>query len=197
MQRAGSHWWDHDAMQSFGSRPVGPVYNGANGVFFVTSELSGINRADRQYAVHKYLPESKEIQTVAQCETKQAAIRTATEMAGDLLAAAREPFVTATALRDLRLALARCNIAVKQNAAAKLIGLAAFYRLAAAAAHKTGDLTIVVKIERELKEWALANTGGKVEIVTQRDPNLATVILRLPSGETNDWMGRGYRVPQE
>lgn len=61
----GQFWFSPDTMKFFASRVLSNVYNGPNGVFFVTSEKRGFDQAvsGRGYTVRKFDPETGRIKT--------------------------------------------------------------------------------------------------------------------------------------
>ncbi len=68
MKEDGSRWWNPATIRFFGSRVESPVYEGAGGIFFVTSEDPP--RHQRKCTVRKFDPLTLKISTVGDyCQT--------------------------------------------------------------------------------------------------------------------------------
>lgn len=88
-RRNGYHWFDTDTMRCFRSRVGDTVYQGAGGIFFVSSEqfvgLDG-RKAERMYTVRRFNPETGDVGTALGVEfntlTRSQANRIAKSMAG-------------------------------------------------------------------------------------------------------------------
>lgn len=64
-KNAGYHFFDKDAMRSFGSRVSDQVYQREGGIFFVTSEKCRYSDEPRGYKARQFLPETGQIKSVS------------------------------------------------------------------------------------------------------------------------------------
>lgn len=81
---AGYRWFDPDSMRFFGTTVLPTVYQGAGGVYFVTSDKD--YNGSKKHSVRKFVPETGEVETVGEVAsyTYNGAINTAiTLAAGD------------------------------------------------------------------------------------------------------------------
>lgn len=61
---AGGHWFDRQTMKHFGSRVLGYVYQGAGGVYFVSSERNRYDPSEGvRYTVRRFDPVDADVYT--------------------------------------------------------------------------------------------------------------------------------------
>lgn len=62
-KQAGWHFFDRKTMRFFNSKVMRPIYEGAGGIFFITSEQD-YDRGQRHYTVRQFNPKTFEVGTV-------------------------------------------------------------------------------------------------------------------------------------
>lgn len=63
-KEAGQFFFSPDTMKFFASKIINQVWDGPNGVFFITSEKNGFDDPERVYTIRKFEPETANIRTV-------------------------------------------------------------------------------------------------------------------------------------
>lgn len=200
MQEAGSHWFDHDTLRYFQCRVSFRGYEGAGGVYFVTSERCGDE--PRRYTVRRYLPERRDIETVGEFNrlTRSRAHREARRLAGPEARVKEEPhrpLSTAEQLaHDIQVGGGECEPVDAEG----LIRLATRHHRLMERECNVGDQYDgegcpkypLASLEALIMQHALACGCG---VVLGGDPRGATVKLVLPNRKTNDWGREGWCVP--
>ncbi len=202
MTAAGSHWWDRGTMRWFKCRVSEQVYEGENGIYFVTSEKGPSEK--RLYSVRKYDPATKDVDTVGDFNSmsRAQAHRLAAKSAGPAATVTAEVYHGPTAAEQLALDVNR------NGGETNAVQMAYMIRLAKA--HQKGmedycngtvqlygedeELTpAFAKLRKKIVDLAKGN--GCAGVHFQGDPRGCTVKLILKNGETNDWGKDGWCVP--
>jgi hypothetical protein len=203
MRARGSHWWDPDTMRFFGTRMVGPVFNGPAGVFFATSEKPP--HGPRGYTVRQFAPDTCDIGTVGEVcgyKSRTTAINAARRASGggDYGNADFHPVGKFEQfLHDIHQHGGHCSMGQARD----LIRLAKRHQRAMTdycngtfdAYDAEGEPA--PRLARLCKRLdTLADSMG-CGIAYQGDPRGCTVKLTFPDGFTNDWGREGYCVPMD
>ncbi len=201
MNAAGSHWWDRDTMRCFGTRASEKVYQGEDGIFFVTSEKPPHGK--RAYSVRQYKPDAKSVDTVGEfCElTRSQAHTAAARLAGPAAIVVESAHKPTSDVEQLCIDIDRGGGCCNKLVASWLIRLATKH-------HKMmEDYCNGVEIydedgealprlqELRTKCEEAAEAAGCKGVNFSGDPRGATVRLILPNEDTNDWAKEGWIVP--
>lgn len=200
MRAAGSHWWDPDTMRFFGTRVVGSrVYNGENGVYFITSEWDGFSGREnnrRAYTIRKYLPDTCDVKTIGDIgqyrdadDAKNEVLRIAGK--GDSNIEQFEP------VSELEQFIYDCrkhgHSATTPDNAAALIALGARWKQDRIDSCNIADHKEAKGLRSKIRKAAAA--VGAVSVILDGDPRGCTVKLVWANGETNDFGKDGWCVP--
>ncbi len=201
---SGSHWFDHDTMRCFGTRCHSQIYNGENGIFFVTGDKT--YNDGRAYTVRQWIPEECDVKTIGefgQYKYRSTAHSTAKRLAGEakIMSQVHNPI---SAADQLVLDMERNGIELKVEDATQLILLARTHHRGCEDWCNTGKETT--------KDWARQKIRKGIDKINayqqydekmylcplfSGDPRGCTVRLVLPNGETNDFAKKGWVVPTE
>ncbi len=213
MRSRGSHWWDPGTMKSFGTRPVGPVYQGPGGVYFVTSDYTGFDRSARAFTVRRFDAEACQIHTTDDGVSGFASKRQAQAEAKKLAAGEGEAQAHAEKFRPvgvvdnfahdlqrhtdpskgttsetLRLARELVRLATRHHR------LMEDYCNGAEVYDAEGEPRQPLKNVRH-KITANAKAAGCKGVLFSGDPRGCTAKLVFADGFTNDFGGEGYCIP--
>lgn len=199
----GSHWFDPGTMRFFKGRVLDTVYQGPNGIFFVSSEQ--YDTQQRRYTVRQFHPETADITTVGDFNvlTKHMAIKTAKAAAGEEHQETSEPYKAVSVgeqfLHELKTHTGR---KVTVQTASQLIALATQHLKLMEHRCNVGDdglyndegeeIGILAKNRAAITKLA---KSMKCRVKFSGDPRGCTVKLILPNGETNDFGGEGWCIP--
>lgn len=208
MRAAGSHWWDPDTMRFWGTRVCGPVYQGDDGIFFVTSEWDGPHGKEcglRAYTVRSYTPATHDVGTVGemgQYDDRRTAQRAAKRSAGvncledgsELRnVSTRDQFIFdcrkhgnpkafGTICDQLRSAAKRHHRMMEQECNGREM--------------HDQDGEPLPPLQRNRHHIAkLAEHVGAVRVDFSGDPRGYTVKLIFPDNASNSWGNDGYGIP--
>ena len=208
MRADGSHWWDPDTMRFFGTRVCGAVYQGDDGIFFVTSEWNGPRGKEqgrRAYTLRQYKPQEKQVDTVGevcQYDNRRTAQRAAEKSAGANCVKDGSPLTRVT-VRD------QFIFDCRKNGNPKAFGTVCDRLRTAAKRHhrmmeqacngrdvydSEGEPLAPLKRNRH-HITALAKDVGAIGVNFDGDPRGFTVKLVFPTGANNTWGQDGYGVP--
>lgn len=191
---AGYHWFDSDTLRFFASKVYGRVYQGENGIYFVSSEKSGFDDEARQYKVRVFNPDTSNVDTYGDRESsykdRPSAERAAIRAAGRNCEVHYEDFVAPTAADDLLRALAAESAAFDLGKVQQLIQLAKrHHRGAERECNEGGDHTTATE-----KKIVALLAGSGIGAIFSGDPRGCTVRLKMPSGRTNDFANTGWCI---
>lgn len=201
VRATGSHWFDPDTMRTFGTRFVGPVFDGKNGIFFATSDKQF--DGSRAYTVRQYNREEKHISTVGSIgdySRRDTAIRAARELSGngDSGESTYQPISTIEQFtHDLNAHGCKTSIARAQS----LIRLAKRHHRFMEEYCNGREMYDAegepVKVLKRNRDSILENAKaiGCKGVVFSGDPRGCTVKLQFRDGFTDDWGKEGYCVP--
>jgi hypothetical protein len=197
----GSHWFDPDTMRFFKTRVLEGVYQGAGGVYFVTSE-KGPSEA-RKYSVRKFTPDTADISTVGEFNemTRAQAIKAAKIAAGAGLVAHMEEFVPVSVAEQFLADLLAhgCKATREQSRnlrsfATRHHALMEDYCNGRAIYDAEGEpLKPLARIRGSIE--ATAKAIGCAGVKFSGDPRGCTVKLIFADGETNDFGKEGWIIP--
>lgn len=202
MTKAGSHWFDTGTLRFFKCRVHYEVYEGDNGIFFVTSEQ--YSEQPRAYTVRQYIPETTDIKTIGDFNTiptRKRAHTIARNAAGDSLKIVSMKHKPRTEAEQLALDITSNGGQCSPSTAASLMFLAT----------KHDNLMVDYRNERR----DIYDQDGEPGLVLSRlqklltttakdclcgiklggDPRGCTAKLIMPNGETNDWGKEGWCIP--
>jgi len=195
MRAEGSHWFDPDSMQFFGSQIDSQVYQGPGGVYFVSSEKPPHDR--RKWSVRQFVPEGADIHTLGTfcgygslADAREAA----REAAGQAAVTTEEKYHPVDDLEQLQHTLNShgCK-GVTPRVCRQLVAKATVHHYwceqecNGTAVGEAGD-----KAEKAILKLAQAIGAG---VKFSGDPRGATVKLVMPDGYTDDWGKEGVCVP--
>lgn len=201
VRAAGSHWFDPDAMRMFGTRVLnGTVYNGENGVYFVTSEWDGFDGKEnnrRAWTVRRFVPETADINTighVCQYRTADQAKQVAEKLCGKGRAVRDQHRLITEAEQFLHnLKNHGCPLVTSVHARSLMVNAAKHHR---ACEHQCNGDERGDSMRRQA-ERSISATCRKIGcgVVFSGDPRGSTVKLVMPDGHTDDWGQEGLCVP--
>lgn len=200
MSASGSHWWDIDSMRFFRTRVGEQVYQGENGIYFVTSERGPTD--PRAYSVRQYDPATKQIETIGEFNayTRAKAHRIAAKLAGANSVVVAAIPTEITPVTQLVIDIGRGGGWCNDFYAGELIRLATFHHRLMEEDCNTGGLhdcdgNPSPRLENTRKAITRFAQDCKCGVAFSGDPRGCTVKLTLPNGKTNDWAGEGWCVP--
>lgn len=220
MRSRGSHWWDPDTMRMFGTKPVGPVYQGPGGVFFVTRDGASFNwreTGNTGYTVRRFNADEADIDTIGEIaghkhshDAKAEAARLAFGDSTDPITIADEAFKPVSVVDQFAHDLQkhtnpnRGTETTTVKAAKELMRLARrHHRMAEQQcngegpfADWDGESDSPFEPLRE-RIGAIAKKAGCAGVIFSGDPRGCTVKLTFTDGYTNDFGHEGYCVPTE
>lgn len=193
----GSHWFDPDTMRTFGTRVHETVYEGENGIFFVTSDKSF--DGSRGYTVRQFEPKGASIETVGDglCgySTRGSAHAAAKKLAGKQVTETSVAFVPVGEMEQFLHDLRQHGCRLTDAEARQLIKLAKkHHRLQEDACN--GEVPEDYDAEVKDAITRLAKKIGCRGVRFSGDPRGCTVKLIFHDGATNDWASEGWAVPQ-
>ena len=213
MRQRGSHWLDPDTMRFFKCKIMPNVYQGAGGIYFVSSEA--YQEEQRAYTVRKFNPAEAEIDTVGEMgayRTASSARTAAKKLASgpDKTAmVTREEYRPVTVLDqftyDLRRHGKETGIVLLRGGAMELIKQAARHERYMVAQcngeypygrnhdSDNGHPAPVEACRNVIR--MLAESCGAEGVIFGGDPRGCTCKLTFEDGFTNDFGKEGYCVP--
>jgi hypothetical protein len=209
MRRDGSHWWDRQSMRFFGTRVCGGAFNGAGGVYFVTSEQPPHGK--RAYTIRQFKPDTLDVSTVGELcgyKTRPTALRHAEKLAqgdGQAVIERDEPHLPMSEdgqfLHDCQrhgnkgASLEACKILMRLGR--QHSRMMTEYCNGTFDAYQGDDCEPhpdLAKCRDRIEHLATSDLGAK-GVKFQGDPRGCTVKLIWNDGETNDFGKEGWCVP--
>jgi hypothetical protein len=205
MIASGSHWWDRDSMRFFGTRCVGPVFQGEGGIYFVTSDKEYDGR--RSCNIREYSPDTQEVKTVAGAIidsdsgdgarlNRIQALRKAQELSGGQQAYATAGYDNTpkvTAAEQLFIDLTRSGCITSLADCRSMVKRAKQHHAQCEEQSNGTRQEVSDTLERVITRLA-ADMGCK-GVKFNGDPRGCTVKLVVPSGATDDIGQEGICVP--
>lgn len=209
MRAAGSHWFDPDTMRCFGTRVLGTVYQGRNGIYFVTEDNQYRRELPKRFTVRQFDPANDDISTVGTIND-YATASDAIDAAKDLARSARgeleeitEAFKPVTTVEQFTEDMQKHGNGTADTVYANRLmrfakrhhGMMEAYCNGAEMYDAEGEPCAMLRTLRERITADAAQIGATV--IFQGDPRGCTVKLVFADGFTNDFAHEGYCVPTE
>ena len=198
MRARGSHWWDHDTMKFFRTRPVGEVWTTADGsaAYFATSDKQF--NGSRAYTVRRYDIAGNDIDTIGELcgyRVRTTAIAAARRLAGAAALSESTYFTPSTPADDLQAAFTNDGKFIGIDHINRLIYLARRHHEECERDCNTGD-SRRDDIEERITHWVQDYLPGR-KVKFSGDPRGCTVRVILKNNASNGFAGEGWCVHQQ